>query len=250
MFIGIGGNLQRYLSVAVPPMILLSSKYVYENTRKINFRLNDALYFIFFTIVFIIFLYHLNNFGVNAIFSIQNLDFSLVFKNPYFIYWGSVTTIYLMRIYTYLSTLLLTFVLFISYLYINRRNDKISKIIFILLISLNLAYNTLVLKESFFPTIGYNYSQATYDIINYSDKVDGNIYALSVKPLPTISKNIKFMENSEIHNKFFLLLQWSLARINDKPNKEVKEILDKNKCTIIKDFYSNGFKFASLYECK
>ncbi len=251
-FVGVQGNTQRYLSVIVPPMIILGSKYVYDNSKKLKINFRDVGYLSLFVIIFIVTLYYMNFFGVNEIFSTQNLNYGLTMQNPYFVYWGSVTTLYLMRIFTYLLPLIATPILLIIFHYGSKSSgSKYLKFIFIIVLSLNISYNAVVLKESFFPTVGYNYSGTFYGIVGYYEGINKDVYTTNHKPFATIlGGRVKYLEENErLNASFNLLAQRSLVNMKKSLAQEDISAIERYDCKISKTFYSNGFEFAYDYRC-
>ena len=249
-FIGVKGNTQRYLSIVVPPMIIISSKYISDYVTKLKIGLKEIKYILLISITFAICLYYSNFFGINEIFSTQNLDLSLILKNPYIVYWGSVTTIFILRISTYLIPLFLTMFILIMFLKIKEKTDKTKKILFILLISVNIAYNAVILFESFYPTIGYAYTSETYNIIDYYKNSTHAVYTNSVKPYYFVTKGkIKDINNINEKNTsaFNFLLQNSLVKINRTTYYNIS--IAGYKCKLKKTFYSNNYEFAKNYFC-
>lgn len=253
----------RYIVLVVPPLCLIGgwilSKFKFKKTDVITFIVGCILWF-FLIFVLNSYAYHVPIGISQYIKQITALQWNFMLP-----FTGRTGPMFGISFISTISSLMISFLLVAGSI-ILRKNIKISKVLFVLFLSVSVAFNLLIIQEYLFPVSNPDYPKISNDIIDYAIKED--------LPQPIYGNNYAFVHYFNLKNNRYislygeyvnviggtdfdfiednLLNSGGTAIVVDFPyldrSGEVWTLLKKN-CNLMKTYYSNDREAANLFVC-
>lgn len=234
-----GGPKARYMMPMVPVLAILASKNLAGFSGK--FSRKDLKEFIIFFAVSLAVLILLNMYGTSESFNSQKIDPGLLLRNSMFWYSGLASTPFTIHVHSLIFVIAASVTLFALSLRFGMR-------FFTALIALGLAFNCFIVFQSFYPTVGPDYSATIFEMMEYYKASN-----LSCSSLYSTEKSFMFYMDG-VKNYYDIVAQKDLkgcvftVNVQDFTDIGNMENLLKD-CTKVKSFYSNNFELGDIYVC-
>jgi 4-amino-4-deoxy-L-arabinose transferase-like glycosyltransferase len=232
-----GGAKARYLMPAVPVLAMLSSKSITLLAKK--FERRDAIRFACLFFAFLVIIMALNSYGVHESFNSKKMLASLLFENSMFWYSGFASTPFAIHIHSIIFLIAASIVMFLlSFRYGS---------LLVPIIAIGLAFNFFVVVQSFYPTVGPNFTSTALEMTDYYKTHD-----LDCKPYSTDKTFTYYLDGVSFIDMTSppegiegCILACDVQDFTKSQN--FKDMV--SGCEMEKSFYSNGFEFGYIYRC-
>lgn len=237
-FVIMGGPKARYIMPAVPLIVMLASKNMLAFSGRLN--RHNLLVFASLFAVSLLLIVSLNTYGVKETFNSKNMGLGLVAENSLFWYSGFASYPFAIRIHPFLFVVSASVILFLLSL-------RYGKLPLIAIVSVSLAFNSVILVQSFNPTFGPNLKNTVTEMTEYyrESGMECDLYAAE-KVFSYYSSDIKYVDLAQETRVVGCLFA---VDVQGMTNTELFREATGN-CIVIEKFYSNGFEFGYIYDCR
>lgn len=231
-----GGPKARYITPAVPVLLILSSKVISDFVTKAR---KSGIVFGSVFALSLLMIVLLNSYGTGEAFNSQNPDVGLLIQNSMFWYSGFASSPFAIHIHSLVFVAAASLILFLLWLRSGQR-------FLIALVSLSLAFNFFVIAQSFYPTVGSDFTGTVQGMAEYQ-KTGGLECELT-----TEKAFMFYIEDLEFVNEDFTRedVEGCVLGVNIQGmlgSERFRDLL--GGCEVIETFESNGFDFGYIYNC-
>lgn len=237
----IGGSKARYISVAIPPLVALSSAFVAGVYAKVRRR--DWINFAAVFAISLLIIIALNSYGTGGNFNQHTASLNALAGNALFWFPGFASSPFAIRIQSFVFAAAASLVLFMAGLKLPARLRGIT----LIMLAISLSFSSFATFQSYYPTVGPDYRQTYHEMLAYIDSTSLKepIYA-QTEGFNLFSK--KAVLTSPLQGISGTVILMDLQTFDDPALEEFEGFL-KNECTQKKTFNSNGFMFGYVFEC-